>query len=80
MQVTVHGLVKPDGSLELVGLPALPVGPVEIVIRSVPSHAASEDWWSYLQRARSELESTGHTFRTKQDIDAEIDDLRADAN
>jgi hypothetical protein len=80
MQITIHGMVRPDGSLELTGLPALPAGPVEIVIRSAPSRPDSVDWWSFLQRARGELESAGHTFRTKEDIDAEIDELRADAN
>jgi hypothetical protein len=79
MEVTIQGNVKPDGSLELLAVPSLPAGPVEVVIRSSQPAAATEDWWAYLQRARRELESAGHIFRTKEDIDAEIAALRADA-
>jgi hypothetical protein len=36
-----------------------------------------EDWWDFLQRARKQLEESGHRFRTKEEIDAEIDDIRS---
>jgi 4-hydroxy-2-oxoheptanedioate aldolase len=39
--------------------------------------AGKEDWWQFLQRTRAELERTGHQFRSKEDIDAEIDSLRS---
>jgi len=78
MQVTVQGTVKADGTLELAGLPALPAGPVEVVIRPIGSGVHTDDWWAYLQRARAELESSGRRFRTQAEIDSEIDDLRSD--
>jgi hypothetical protein len=78
MQVTVHGTLKGDGTLILAESPALPAGPVEVVIRPVQSATPGEDWWSYLQRARAGLEAAGHSFRTKDAIDAEIDELRSD--
>ena len=77
-QVVVHGWLKPDGTLELESKPPLPEGPVEIMIRSVPEpQPAAENWWEYLQRARSELETAGHRFRTREEIDAEIAELRS---
>jgi hypothetical protein len=77
-QLVLHGNLKPDGTLELSERPALPVGPVEIVIRPLsPSQADSEDWWQYLQKARAELQAAGHCFRTKEEIDAEIAELRS---
>jgi hypothetical protein len=77
-QAVVHGTLKPDGTLELDERPALPPGPVEITLRPLGvSTAGQEDWWQYLQRARAELEAAGHHFRTKEEIDAEIDDLRS---
>ncbi len=77
-QLVLHGNLKPDGTLELAERPSLPVGPVEIVLRPLPAlPAASEDWWQYLQKARAELQITGHRFRSKEEIDAEIAELRS---
>jgi len=77
-QVVVHGRLRPDGTLELDSRPPLPEGPVEIVIRSVPGpQPGAENWWGYLQRARSELEAAGHRFRTREEIDTQIEELRA---
>ncbi len=77
-QVIVHGWLKADGTVELGSKPPLPVGPVEIIIRSLSAAPAqSEDWWQYLQRARRELEAAGHRFRTKEEIDATLTDLRS---
>jgi hypothetical protein len=77
-QLILHGDLKADGTLELFERPALPVGPVEILIRPLQtSRPASEDWWQYLQKARAELQSAGHSFRSKEDIDAEITELRS---
>jgi transposase len=36
-----------------------------------------EHWWEFLQRARKELEEAGHRFRTKEEIDAEIEEIRS---
>ena len=78
-EVVLQGRLNPDGTLDLNAKPALPVGAVEVTIRSlVQPQVASEDWWQYLQRARSELEAAGHRFRTKEEIDSEIEHLRSD--
>lgn len=77
-QVTVHGRLKPDGTLELDSKPPLPEGAVEIVIRAVPEpQPDAENWWEYLQRARSELEAAEHRFRTREEIDSEIEQVRS---
>ncbi len=78
VELVLHGNVKVDGTLEIMERPTLPAGPVEIVVRPLPmSQAGSEHWWQYLQRARAELQATGHRFRTKEEIDAEIESLRS---
>jgi len=65
-QVILHGRLKADGTLELDAKPPLPVGPVEVLIRSVGEQsAAAETWWQCLQRARAELEAAGHRFRIR---------------
>ncbi len=77
-EIVVQGRVTADGRLELDTQPGVPAGPVEVVIRSLAaSHGVEEDWWQYLQRARAELEAAGHRFRTKQEIDADIEELRS---
>lgn len=76
--LVVHGTLRPDGTLELPQPISFPPGPVEVTIRPLPARAlGQEDWWQYLQRARAELEAAGHPFRTKEEIDAEIEDLRS---
>jgi hypothetical protein len=77
-QITVQGLVRPDGSLELPPLPVLPSGPVEITVRPLAASVPTKvNWWEYLERARAELEAEGHEFRTGEEIDAFIEELRS---
>jgi hypothetical protein len=71
-QVVVQAILKPDGRLELDSPPNLPAGPVEVVLRSLPSPAQSrEDWWQYLQRVRAESEAAAGHYRTEEEIEAE---------
>jgi hypothetical protein len=72
----VRGVLKPDGTLELDERPSLPAGRVEVTISLLEEPVRSEGYWPYLQRVRAERESAGHKFRTKEEIDAEIEDLR----
>jgi len=73
----VRGTLKPDGSLELAEKPALPVGPVEVVIRSLSlPQASGEDWFQHLQRIRAERESAGYPFMNEQEVNAHIAWLR----
>lgn len=51
---------------------------VEFEPRVLGAEKIEEDWFAFLQRARADLEAAGHKFRTKEEIDAEIDDLRSD--
>jgi hypothetical protein len=77
-QVVIRGTLTSDGSLVLAERPSLPSGPVEVIIRSLPTaDSASEDFLHYLQRARAELEAAGTGFRTKAEIDAELEELRS---
>ena len=73
----VTGMLKPDGSLEVAEKFGLPPGRVRVTVETLDEPAATEeDWFEYLQRARAERESAGATFRTKEEIDAEIDIMR----
>lgn len=76
-EVVVRGRLTAEGTLKLDAQPGLPAGPVEVVIRPLASEGSAGDWWQYLQRARAELEAAGYRFRTKEQIDAEIESLRS---
>jgi len=75
----VEGRLRPDGTLELSETIHLPRGQVRVTVEAVggPDRPA-EDWWSYLQRARAELEATGATFSTGPEINQYIEKLRSD--
>jgi hypothetical protein len=75
--VVVEGTLKPDGSLEVAEKLVLPPGRVRVTIELLDEPAsAGEDWFEYLQRARAERESAGAEFRTRQEIDDEINAMR----
>ena len=77
--VVVKGVVKPDGTLELEDHPGLPVGPVEVVVRALPSPPAPEEgWWPCMQRIRAEREAAGYHFLNEAEMRAHVDWLRDD--
>jgi hypothetical protein len=81
LQVVIKGTLKEDGTLELAERPSLPAGPVEVIIRSLPTaDTAGEDFLQYLQRTRTELEVAGAGFRTKEEIDTSLEELRSGDN
>jgi len=71
-QVLVSGTLKTDGTLDLDEKPALPAGPVEVLIRAQPAKSeGGESWWEYLERGRAELLVQGQTFRSSEAIEAD---------
>jgi len=72
----LRGILHPDGTLELTERPTLPAGQVEVTIRPVVEPVKGENWLEYLQRTRAKLEASGATFRTKEEIDSDIEEMR----
>jgi hypothetical protein len=74
----VKGTLREDGTLELDHKPELPPGRVLVTIRYVDKPPpVTEDWWTFLQRKRAELEASGHQFMTEEEVKAYIADLRS---
>jgi hypothetical protein len=68
----LRGTLLPDGTLELLGIPSVPAGEVEVTLRPVQREAVDgADWWSYLQRARAESEADGTASRGADEIEAD---------
>lgn len=80
-QAVVQGTLKADGTLELKSKPDLPMGPVEVTIRSISQiPAQSEDWLSCLARTRQDLEATSYPFMTDKELTSYTEELRAEDN
>jgi hypothetical protein len=73
----VLGTVRPDGTLELDQKLTVAPGRVKVRVESIEVPARpTESLVEYVDRTRRELEAAGHKFRTKEEIDAEMAELR----
>jgi len=73
----VLGTVRADGTLDLDQKLSVPPGRVKVRVESVETPASpAENLIEFVRRSRRELEASGHQFRTKEAIDAELAELR----
>jgi len=75
-QVTVHGQVKPDGTLEVTERVDLPPGPVQVTVEPAHTTQAGEDTRLVLGRIWARRAARGAAARCKEEIDADIAALR----
>jgi hypothetical protein len=76
-EIVLGGTLRPDGTLELDRKPELPPGRVQVVLRPAPEAAPpAEDWWQFMQRARKDLEVSGASFMTEEELSAHVGWLR----
>jgi hypothetical protein len=71
--------VKADGSLELDDRVAMPEGRVLVTVRPVVQPASSDPFWQKMEEIWAGQRARGHVPRTKEQIDAELRELRDDA-
>lgn len=73
----VTGVLKPDGSLEITEPLNLPPGRARVTVEALNEPLpGAEDWFEFLTRARRERELARAKFRSKDEIDAELDAAR----
>jgi hypothetical protein len=73
----VLGVVRADGSLELSSKLTVPPGRVRVRIDSLePPTQSDESLIEFVARTRHERDADGHRFRTKEEIDAELEEQR----
>jgi hypothetical protein len=77
--VTVRGVVSPDGHLQLIDPLNVPPGEVQVSIMSLDAPPQPGRFWSMMSGIWSDLQAAGRTARTRQEIDAQINALRDDA-
>jgi hypothetical protein len=79
--VETLGTVTPDGRLELDQRVTVPPGRVKVRLESVEGPILPQETLvEFVQRSRRELAAAGHKFRTKEEIDAGLEELRNEWN
>jgi hypothetical protein len=79
VQVTLQGTVRADGSLELDDRIAMPEGRVLVTVRPIVQPASDDPFWQRMERIWAGQRARGHIPRTKEQIDAELRELRDEA-
>ncbi len=77
--VVVEGTVKPDGSLELDSKLDLPPGRVQLIVQPLAESPNNDPFWKMMKGIWAARMAGGHVPRTKQEINAQIDDMRREA-
>jgi hypothetical protein len=74
--IEIEGTIREDGTLELDRKVNLPPGRVKVTVKPVPQHPPGEDVWTVLERIWAEQDARGYVPRTREEIDAQVKELR----
>jgi hypothetical protein len=81
-QIILEGTVHSDGTLELDERLPLPAGRVRVTVQTddVPEPPNQVRFWDMMERIWADQKARGHVPRTREEIDAEISQLREEAD
>jgi hypothetical protein len=74
--VTVEGLVKSDGSVEVSEKVSLPAGKVQVTLVPWPQLPQDDPFWQMMQKIWDGQKARGHVARTSSEVEAEREALR----
>ncbi len=77
--VTVLGVIRSDGGLELDHPLSLPAGRAQVTVQPLPSCSDQDRFWKMMEGIWADLKANGHQPRTREEIDADIKTLRDEA-
>ncbi|MFI5460734.1 MAG: hypothetical protein ACHRXM_35425 [Isosphaerales bacterium] len=77
--VVVEGRVQPDGTLEVTQKVNLPAGPVHVTVQPVTEPVQPDRFWKMMESIWADQRASGRTPRAREEIDAEIEALRNEA-
>jgi hypothetical protein len=77
--VTLTGIVTPEGILQLNGKVPLPEGQVQVTIEPVVGPDPNDPFWQRMEAIWAAQKARGHVPRTKNEIDAEHQAIRDEA-
>jgi hypothetical protein len=75
--VIVQGIVTADGTLELAEKLTVPAGRVQVAIQPLPD-VSSDPFLQRMEKIWAGQRARGHVPRTREEIDAELRELRED--
>ena len=75
----VPGIVKADGTLEIQEKLNFPAGRVQVTIQPLSAPVQPERFWTMMESIWTDLRAAGRIPRTREEIDAEINSLREEA-
>ena len=77
--LTVQGTIRPDGQLELDEPLPLAAGRAEVTVRPLQAPPKPDRFWKMMEGIWSDLRAGGRQPRTREQIDADIQALREEA-
>ncbi len=78
--VVVYGRIRPDGTLELNQTVGLPPGEVQVTVQAVSRESSpKEDLLTLMERIWAAQRARGFQPRSREEIDAEIESIRNEA-
>jgi hypothetical protein len=75
-KVEIEGTLERDGIIRLDRKPDLPVGRVRVVIERLPYDPEKDPFMITIRAIREAQKARGHVPRTREEIDAEIEEGR----
>lgn len=78
--ILVEGVVRPDGSLDVLQKIPLPAGPVQVTVESVSQAPQPERFWKMMETIWANLKADRRTPPTVEEIDAQVAAIRNDAS
>jgi hypothetical protein len=78
--VVIEGTLRPDGTLELNQKVDLPAGRVHVTIAPVANQPEPEQFWTMMKGIWAAQQARGHVARAREEIDADINALREEAD
>jgi hypothetical protein len=77
--VVVEGRVQPDGTLEVNQKVNLPAGPIQVTVHPVAEPVQPDRFWRMMDSIWAEQRASERPSRTREEIDAEIEAMRDEA-
>jgi hypothetical protein len=77
--IVVEGTVQPDGTLEVTQKLDLPAGRVHVTVESVVEPVQPDRFWKLMESIWAAQRVSGRIPRTREEIDADLDALRNEA-
>jgi hypothetical protein len=68
--VTVEGIVKPDGTVEVPGKVDLPAGKVQVTLVPMPESPRDDPFWQRMQKIWEGQKARGHVPRSVEDVES----------